>query len=62
MIFLKSFSEVTKLMQGHEANINLVLPVLNFLLKKFENEAISSGSESFMALAVGTGFLKLQKY
>ena len=49
-------------MQGHEANINLVLPVLNFLLKKFENEAISSGSESFMALAVGTGFLKLQKY
>ena len=60
--FLKSFFEVTKFTEGRQSTINRVLPVLDFLMHKFENETRLYETDSFMALSLNAGFLKLQKY
>lgn len=60
--FLKSFFEVTKFAEGRESTINKVLPVLDFLMHKFETKTLQYDTNSFMALSLEAGFLRLQKY
>ena len=60
--FLKSFYEVTKFTEGREANIDRVIPALDFLLHKFEMEIRKYEPDSFMALSLKAGSLKLRKY
>ncbi|EGX88196.1 hypothetical protein CCM_09332 [Cordyceps militaris CM01] len=60
--FPKSFADATKATEGHAHTIDRTLPIMDFLLSKFEAAKIEYGSDAFMALCVEAGRAKLDAY
>lgn len=60
--FLKSFADATKATEGHAHTIDRTLPIMDFLLSKFEAARIEYGSDAFMAPCVEAGWAKLDAY
>jgi hypothetical protein len=60
--FLKSFADATKATEGHAHTIDRTLPIMDFLLSKFEAARIEYGNDAFMAPCVEAGWAKLDAY
>ncbi len=60
--FLKSFADATKATEGHAHTIDRTLPIMDFLLSKFEAARVEYGSDAFMAPCVEAGWAKLDAY
>lgn len=60
--FLQPFYEATKFCEGRKATINRVLPVLDFLLEKYEEGGAQYADDEYMKLSIDSGWLKLQEY
>ncbi|PNP37054.1 hypothetical protein TGAMA5MH_11049 [Trichoderma gamsii] len=60
--FLKSFADATKATEGHTHTIDRTLPIMDFLLSKFEAARIEHGTDAFMAPCVEAGWAKLDAY
>ncbi|EFZ03319.1 Ribonuclease H-like protein [Metarhizium robertsii ARSEF 23] len=60
--FLESFADATKATEGHAHTIDRTLPIMDFLLGKFEAARIEYGSDAFMAPCIEAGWAKLDAY
>jgi hypothetical protein len=60
--FLKSFADATKATEGHAHTIDRTLPIMDFLLGKFEAAKIEYAEDPFMAPCIDAGWAKLDSY
>ncbi|KAG7402930.1 Zinc finger BED domain-containing protein RICESLEEPER 2 [Fusarium oxysporum f. sp. rapae] len=60
--FLKSFTDATKAAEGHAHAIDRTLPIMVFLLSKFEAARIEYADDAFMAPCIDAGWAKLDAY
>src|SRR5437763_16178774 len=59
--FLESLKTATKMLEGHNATLEDVLPSMDFILKKFE-DAKATNTDPILAPMFNSGWLKLDKY
>ena len=60
--FLKPFYVMTKMTEGKLVTLNRVIPVMDYLLTKYEEGAIQYVNDDFMALSIDSGWKVLRKY
>jgi hypothetical protein len=60
--FLEPFYQITKYTEGRHATIDRVLPLLDFLLDRYETGALSHTADDFMKLSIDAGWKKLKEY
>lgn len=60
--FLQAFSDATQASEGRYATVDLILPIMDFLLETLEDGKVAHTSDKFMGPCCNAGWAKLEKY
>lgn len=59
---LQKFYDATKACEGRQATLDMVLPIMDFLLEKYEDAAETFQDDLFMVVSIEAGAAKLREY
>lgn len=59
---LQMFYDATKACEGRQATLDMVLPIMDFLLEKYEETAETFRDDLFMVVSIEAGAAKLREY